>query len=96
MDDEIIIDDIEGAETGKRPRWYLVHTYSGFEQRVEKTVKEYMRTGQDHGQILDCVVPTERVIELSKTGLKRTTTRSLSPGHVIIHMIITEDSWNLV
>ena len=96
MDDEIIIDDIEGAETGKRPRWYLVHTYSGFEQRVEKTVKEYMRTGQDHGQILDCVVPTARVIELSKTGSKRTTTRKLYPGYVMIHMIMTEHSWNLV
>ena len=96
MDDEIIIDDTEGAETGKRPRWYLVHTYSGFEQRVEKTVKEYMRTGQDHGQILDCVVPTERVIEMSKTGSKRTTTRKLYPGYVMIHMIMTEHSWNLV
>lgn len=99
MDDEIIIDDLEAGETGKKPRWYLVHTYSGFEQRVEKTVKELMRTGQDHGQILDCVVPTERVIEPakgSKTGSKRTTTRKLYPGYVMIHMIMTEHSWNLV
>ena len=55
-----------------------------------------MRTGQDHGQILDCVVPTERVIELSKTGSKRTTTRKLYPGYVMIHMVMTEHSWNLV
>lgn len=99
MDDEIIIDDLEAGETGKKPRWYLVHTYSGFEQRVEKTVKELMRMGQDHGQILDCVVPTERVIEPakgSKTGSKRTTTRKLYPGYVMIHMIMTEHSWNLV
>lgn len=96
MDDEIIITDVESAEGGKRPRWYFVHTYSGFEQRVEKTVKELIRTGQDNGLILDCIVPTERVIEPTKTGTQRTTTRKLYPGYVMIHMIMTEHSWNLV
>ncbi len=105
MDDEIIISGEDGGaseEFGRGPRWYLVHTYSGFEQRVEKTVKELMRTGQDvrpgqsEGDIKDCVVPTEKVIELSKSGAKRTTTRKLYPGYVMIRMIMTEHSWNLV
>ncbi len=56
-------------------RWYIVHTYSGFEQRVEQTIREMMRTAQDSGLILEVVVPTERVIELGKGGTKRTTTR---------------------
>ncbi len=99
MDDEIIIsnDEEERAEAGaQRPRWYLLHTYSGFEQRVEKTVKELIRTGQDRGDILDCIVPTEKVIELSKSGTKRTTTKKLYPGYVMIHMTMTDHSWNLV
>ena len=44
MNDEIVIDD--DSELGKRPRWYIVHTYSGFEQRVQKTINEMIRSGQ--------------------------------------------------
>lgn len=46
-------------DTGKS-RWYIVHTYSGFEQRVEATIKEMMRNAQDNGLIHEVVVPTER------------------------------------
>ncbi len=97
MHDEIIITDDEAGEaTKQRPRWYIIHTYSGFEQRVERTVKEMIRTKQDKGLILDCVVPTERVIELSRTGSKRTSTRKLYPGYVMINMVMNESSWNLI
>ena len=50
MNDEIIIDDA-AAELNRRPRWYIVHTYSGFEQRVQKTINEMSRTGQDKSLI---------------------------------------------
>ena len=77
-------------------RWYILHTYSGFEQRVEQTLKEMMRTGQDSGLIHEVVVPTERVIELGKGGQKRTTTRKFYPGYVMIRMTMTDLSWHLV
>ena len=95
MNDEIIIDDA-AAELNRRPRWYSVHTYSGFEQRVQKTINEMSRTGQDKSLIKECVVPTERVIELSKTGSKRTATRKFYPGYVMVNMVMTEFSWNLI
>ena len=60
-------------------RWYIVHTYSGFENRVEQTLREMMRTGQDGGSIKEVVVPTEKVIELVK-GEKKTSTRKFYPG----------------
>ena len=60
--------------------WYILHTYSGFEQRVEQMIRELMRSGQDQGCIHDVVVPTEKVIELGKNGKKRTTTRKFYPG----------------
>ena len=88
MNDEIVIDD--DSELGKRPRWYIVHTYSGFEQRVQKTINEMIRSGQGRDLILQCVVPTEKVIELSKQGSKRTTTRKFYPGYVMVQMIMTE------
>ena len=56
----------ESASAQGAGHWYILHTYSGFEQRVEQMIRELMRTGQDNGCIHDVVVPTERVIELGK------------------------------
>lgn len=76
--------------------WYILHTYSGFEQRVEQMIRELMRSGQDNGCIHDVVVPTERVIELGKGGQKRTTTRKFYPGYVMVRMTMTDLSWHMV
>ena len=92
--DEIVLGSQEPAP--KKPRWYILHTYSGFEQRVQKTINEMIRNGQDGGTIQECVVPTEKVIELSKGGTKRTTTRKFYPGYVMVNMVMTEASWNLI
>ena len=84
------------AKEAAEGRWYIVHTYSGFEQRVEQTIREMMRTAQDNGLILEVVVPTERVIELGKGGTKRTTTRKFYPGYVMVRMVMTDFSWHIV
>lgn len=87
----------ETTELGKKARWYIVHTYSGFEQRVQKTINEMRRTGQDHGMIEDVVVPTEKVQEPSKQGTEsRTTTRKFYPGYIMVRMVMTDLSWHLV
>lgn len=77
-------------------RWYIVHTYSGFEQRVELTIKEMMRTAQDQGLIQQVVVPTEKVEELGRGGEKRTTKRKFYPGYIMVQMTMTDYSWHLV
>ncbi len=89
--------DIEPKNEVSDPksRWFIVHTYSGFEHRVEQTIREMMRTGQDQGLIKEVVVPTEKVIELVK-GEKRTSTRKFYPGYVMVNMIMTDFSWHLV
>ncbi|WP_147822074.1 transcription termination/antitermination protein NusG [Salidesulfovibrio onnuriiensis] len=81
--------------TQRKGRWYIVHTYSGFEQRVEKTIREMMRTGQDNGLIEEVVMPTEQVVELVK-GERKTSTRKFYPGYVMIKMVLTDDSWHLI
>ncbi|WP_457571361.1 transcription termination/antitermination protein NusG [Desulfovulcanus sp.] len=78
-----------------KARWYIVHTYSGYEQRVEQTIKEMIRTGQDQGLIEDVIVPTEKVVELVK-GQKKTSTRKFFPGYVLVKMVFNEYSWHLV
>ena len=85
----------ELTDQGKS-RWYIVHTYSGFEQRVEATIREMMRTGQDQKLIHEVIVPTEKVIELGKGGARRTTTRKFYPGYIMLRMTMTDFSWHLV
>ena len=86
----------ETSELCKKARWYIVHTYSGFEQRVQKTINEMIRTGQDEGLIQEVIVPTEKVLELSKGGERRTTTRKFYPGYVMVRMIMTDFSCHTV
>ena len=86
----------ESASAREAGHWYILHTYSGFEQRVEQMIRELMRSGQDQGCIHDVVVPTEKVIELGKNGQKRTSTRKFSPGYVMVRMTMTDLSWHQV
>ncbi len=80
----------------ERPaRWYILHTYSGYEQRVEKTILEMMRTGQDNGLIKQVVMPTEKVVEMVK-GERKTSTRKFYPGYIMIQMVMDDESWHLV
>ncbi len=86
----------EAAVSSPKSRWYIVHTYSGFEQRVEATIKEMMRNNQDQGLIDEVIVPTEKVIELGKGGSKRTSTRKFYPGYIMVRMTMTDYSWHIV
>ena len=76
--------------------WYMLHTYSGFEMRVEKQINEMRRTFQDDGLIHEVLLPTEKVVELGKNGQKRTSTRKLFPGYIMVQMTMTDFSWHLV
>jgi transcriptional antiterminator NusG len=87
------MDEFETAQP--RARWYIVHTYSGFENRVEQTIREMMRTGQDDGAIKEVIIPTERIIELVR-GEKKTFTRKFYPGYVMLRMVMTDMSWHLI
>ncbi len=86
---------LDGVVT-ENMRWYILHTYSGFEQRVEQTINEMVRNGQAQGLIGRVVVPTEKVEELGKGGEKRTTKRKFYPGYVMIQMAMTDFSWYLI
>ncbi len=76
-------------------RWYVVHTFSGFEKRVARSLEEHIKNaGMQHlfGEIL---VPTEEIVELKK-GQKRTSERKFFPGYVLVKMEMADDSWHLV
>ena len=73
-------------------RWYVVHTYSGHENKVKATVK----TRSMEQFIQEVVVPTEDVVETTKTGKEKIRQRKIYPSYVLIKMIITDESWYIV
>lgn len=84
-------------ESPKAPKteWYVVHTYSGYESSVKTQLLERVRAAGREEQFGEILVPAEQVIELVK-GKKRTTTRNLFPGYIIVQMELTDDTWHLV
>ena len=76
-------------------RWYVLHTYSGHEKRVKKSLEDYIRRQSSEDKFGDILVPTEEVVEI-RGGQKRTTERNFYPGYVFIEMEMSPESWHLV
>jgi transcriptional antiterminator NusG len=76
-------------------RWYVVHTYSGFEKQVVRSLKEHIRNAGMEDKFGEILVPTEEVVEM-KSGQKRTSERKFFPGYVLVHMDMSDETWHLV
>jgi len=80
----------------QEPRWYVVHTYSGHENKVKATIEKAVITRGMEDYITQVVVPTEDVVETTKTGKEKTRQRKVFPSYVLVKMIITDESWYIV
>ena len=76
-------------------QWFVVQAYSGFEKRVQESLREYIRRAGMEDQFGDIEVPTEQVVEL-RNGQKRTSERKFFPGYVLVNMIMSDEAWHLV
>lgn len=76
-------------------RWYVVHTYSGYENKVKTNLEHRIESMSMKDRIFAIVVPTEEEVEL-KDGHKVTTKRKIFPGYVLVEMIMGEDAWYVV
>jgi transcriptional antiterminator NusG len=85
--------DQDEDEDGKH--WYVVHCYSGQEERVRDSIEQRIETMGMQDRIFDVVVPTEEEIEV-KEGKRRTVERRVFPGYILVQMIMDEDSWYVV
>ncbi len=75
--------------------WYVVHCYSGYENKVRHNLEQRIDTMGMKDKIFDVVVPTEEEIEV-KEGKRRTVERRVFPGYILVNMIMTEESWYVV
>ena len=82
-------------EAGDDRHWYVVHCYSGYENKVRHNLEQRIDTMGMKDKIFDVVVPTEEEIEV-REGRRRTVERRVFPGYILVQMILTEDSWYVV
>ena len=77
------------------PRWYVVHTYSGYENKVKTDLEKTVKNRELEEYFFEIVVPMEEQIEI-KNGKKKTNLKKVFPGYVLVKMIVTEATWYIV
>lgn len=81
------------AETAK---WYVVHTYSGYENTVKATIEKTVESRQLQDQILSVSIPLETVTEITDSGVSKTFDRKIFPGYVLVKMVYSDDTWHVI
>lgn len=76
-------------------KWYVVHTYSGYENKVKANIDKTIETRHLEDQILEVRVPLEEVPKI-RNGVEKVVQRKMFPGYVMIHMIMNDDTWYVV
>jgi transcriptional antiterminator NusG len=77
-------------------KWYILHTFSGFENRVKQALEDVIKKNHLEELITDVILPMENVMEMSKAKGRRTSSRKLFPGYLLVRMALTDDTWHLV
>ena len=81
------------AETAK---WYVVHTYSGYENTVKATIEKTIESKKLHDRILAISIPMETVTEITESGASKTYDRKVFPGYVLVKMVYSDDTWHVI
>lgn len=81
------------AQQGRR--WYVLHTYSGYEENVSRNLKQRIESMDMEDKIFDVLIPTETKIKI-KNGKRKTVKEKIFPGYVLVSMIVTDASWYVV
>ena len=81
------------AQLGKR--WYVLHTYSGYEENVARNLRQRIESMDMEEKIFNVLIPTEKKIRI-KNGKRKILTEKIFPGYVLVEMIVTDESWYVV
>ena len=77
-------------------KWYVVHTYSGYENTVKATIEKTVESQNLHEQILAISIPTETVTEITESGASKTYERKVFPGYVLVKMVYSDNTWHAI
>lgn len=92
---EAAMEELRSELRAKIGDWYVIHTYSGMENRVKQNLDSRVKTLNMEDFIHETVVPTEEAVEI-RNGARKTVTRTVLPGYVLVRMELTDESWNTV
>jgi transcriptional antiterminator NusG len=96
--EEVVIEErkkfLTLKQTGERS-WYVIHTYSGYEEQVADSLKQRIESMNMLDKIFDVIVPKEKTIEI-KNGKRKIAEKKIFPGYVLVDMVVTDDSWYVV
>jgi len=84
-----------GEPATDQPAWFVIHCYSGYENKVRHNLEQRIETMDMKDKIFDVVIPTQEEIEV-REGKRRTVERHIFPGYVLVNLILTEESWYVV
>lgn len=76
-------------------KWYIVHTHTGFEDKVKATLEERIKSAGQEDRFGEILVPTERVVEMVK-GVRKTSERKFFPGYILVSIEMSEHTWHIV
>jgi len=85
----------ESSQVPEEARWYVVHTYSGYENKVKKNLEQRIRSMGVVDCIFQVLVPSEEEIEI-RDGQRRTVQRKIFPGYILVQMILSDETWHVV
>ena len=77
-------------------KWYVAHTYSGYENAVKTAIEKFVANRHLEDMILDIRIPVETVTEVSESGEAKEVERKVFPGYVLVKMVMTDETWHLV
>ena len=77
-------------------KWYVVHTYSGYENTVKATIEKTIESRQLQDRILAISIPMETVTEITESGTSKTYDRKVYPGYVLVKMVYSDDTWHVI
>ena len=77
-------------------KWYVVHTYSGYENAVKTSIEKFVVNRGMEDMILQIEIPLEHVTEVTESGVMKEVDRKVFPGYVLIKMVLTDDTWHLI
>ena len=83
------------AKTSAEHRWYVIHTYSGFENKVKESLLELMSSLGWEDKVTEIMVPSEEIVELKK-GKRKVSDRKIFPGYILVKMELNDETWHVV
>jgi transcription termination/antitermination protein NusG len=86
---------VGNSDTNNNKRWYIVHTYSGYEEKVKRSLEQRVKFMDAGDKIFQVVIPTEDEIEI-RGGQRKTVTKKIFPGYVLVQMNMDDNSWQVV